>query len=75
MVDEFLAMTRTTNYFPPQNKVSLASPNQGVWDMRGKQFFTGVEIEVWAIALFCSSTYRRGGCFTVTLLNNCKRFK
>jgi eukaryotic translation initiation factor 2C len=35
-----------------QNKVSLASPNQGVWDMRGKQFFTGVEIRVWAIACF-----------------------
>ncbi|XP_055705126.1 protein argonaute-2 isoform X1 [Phlebotomus papatasi] len=34
------------------NKVSLASPNQGVWDMRGKQFFTGVEIRVWAIACF-----------------------
>ncbi|KAI8037346.1 hypothetical protein M5D96_010097 [Drosophila gunungcola] len=38
--------------FPPQNKVSLASPNQGVWDMRGKQFFTGVEIRIWAIACF-----------------------
>lgn len=38
--------------FPPQNKVSLASPTQGVWDMRGKQFFTGVEIRVWAIACF-----------------------
>nr|XP_029721424.1 protein argonaute-2 isoform X6 [Aedes albopictus] len=36
----------------PQNKVSLALPNQGVWDMRGKQFFTGVEIRVWAIACF-----------------------
>ncbi|XP_055628841.1 protein argonaute-2 isoform X2 [Toxorhynchites rutilus septentrionalis] len=35
-----------------QNKVSLALPNQGVWDMRGKQFFTGVEIRVWAIACF-----------------------
>lgn len=29
-----------------------AMPNQGVWDMRGKQFFTGVEIRVWAIACF-----------------------
>lgn len=38
--------------FPPQNKVSLATPNQGVWDMRGKQFYTGVEIRVWAIACF-----------------------
>lgn len=27
-------------------------PNCGVWDMRGKQFFTGVEIRVWAIACF-----------------------
>lgn len=25
---------------------------QGVWDMRGKQFFTGVEIREWAIACF-----------------------
>ncbi|GFQ68100.1 protein argonaute-2 [Trichonephila clavata] len=29
-----------------------AIPNQGVWDMRGKQFHTGVEIRVWAIACF-----------------------
>ncbi|CAD1472990.1 unnamed protein product, partial [Heterotrigona itama] len=29
-----------------------AIPNGGVWDMRGKQFFTGVEIRVWAIACF-----------------------
>lgn len=29
-----------------------AIPNQGVWDMRGKQFYTGVEIRVWAIACF-----------------------
>lgn len=29
-----------------------ALPSQGVWDMRGKQFFTGVEIRVWAIACF-----------------------
>ncbi|XP_018016166.1 protein argonaute-2 [Hyalella azteca] len=29
-----------------------AMPNQGVWDMRGKQFYTGVEIRVWAIACF-----------------------
>ena len=24
----------------------------GVWDMRGKQFFTGIEIREWAIACF-----------------------
>jgi len=29
-----------------------ALPNSGVWDMRGKQFYTGVEIRVWAIACF-----------------------
>ncbi|KXJ71356.1 hypothetical protein RP20_CCG020776 [Aedes albopictus] len=45
---------KSANKLPsgPQNKVSLALPNQGVWDMRGKQFFTGVEIRVWAIACF-----------------------
>ncbi|XP_064488840.1 protein argonaute-2-like isoform X1 [Ornithodoros turicata] len=29
-----------------------AIPNQGVWDMRGKQFHTGVEIRIWSIACF-----------------------
>ncbi|KAL3320560.1 argonaute 1 [Cichlidogyrus casuarinus] len=29
-----------------------ATPQQGVWDMRGKQFFSGIEIRVWAIACF-----------------------
>jgi eukaryotic translation initiation factor 2C len=32
-----------------------ALPNQGVWDMRGKQFYTGVEIREWAIACFAPS--------------------
>jgi eukaryotic translation initiation factor 2C len=27
-------------------------PHQGVWDMRGKQFFVGVDIHEWAIACF-----------------------
>ncbi|PIK49325.1 eukaryotic translation initiation factor 2c [Apostichopus japonicus] len=27
---------------------------QGVWDMRGKQFHTGVEIKIWAIACFAA---------------------
>ncbi|XP_060847719.1 protein argonaute-2-like [Rhopalosiphum padi] len=27
-------------------------PKQGVWDMKGKQFFTGVEIRIWALACF-----------------------
>lgn len=30
----------------------LATPNGGVWDMRGKQFHTGIEVNVWAIACF-----------------------
>ena len=29
-----------------------AIPHQGVWDMRGKQFYTGIEVRVWAIACF-----------------------
>ncbi|CAE1331422.1 ELF2C [Acanthosepion pharaonis] len=33
---------------------ALAVPNQGVWDMRGKQFFIGIEIRVWAIACFAA---------------------
>jgi eukaryotic translation initiation factor 2C len=32
-----------------------AQPNMGVWDMRGKQFHTGIEIRVWAIACFAQS--------------------
>ncbi|CAC5380453.1 unnamed protein product [Mytilus coruscus] len=31
---------------------SQAMPNQGVWDMRGKQFYSGIEIRVWAIACY-----------------------
>uniref|UniRef100_A0A673I8Y9 Protein argonaute-1 n=1 Tax=Sinocyclocheilus rhinocerous TaxID=307959 RepID=A0A673I8Y9_9TELE len=31
---------------------AIATPNQGVWDMRGKQFYNGIEIKVWAIACF-----------------------
>ena len=27
-------------------------PHQGVWDMRGKQFYVGVEVHEWAIACF-----------------------
>uniref|UniRef100_A0A5K3FNC3 Protein argonaute-1 n=1 Tax=Mesocestoides corti TaxID=53468 RepID=A0A5K3FNC3_MESCO len=29
-----------------------ASPQLGVWDMRGKQFYSGIEIKTWAIACF-----------------------
>jgi eukaryotic translation initiation factor 2C len=31
-------------------------PSQGVWDMRGKQFHTGIQIKDWAIACFTSSS-------------------
>uniref|UniRef100_A0A8R1DKL0 Protein argonaute-1 n=1 Tax=Caenorhabditis japonica TaxID=281687 RepID=A0A8R1DKL0_CAEJA len=31
---------------------ATALPNQGVWDMRGKQFHTGVDVRTWAIACF-----------------------
>jgi eukaryotic translation initiation factor 2C len=34
-----------------QTKI-IVTPNQGVWDMRGKQFHTGIEIRTWAIACF-----------------------
>lgn len=33
---------------------ALAVPNQGVWDMRAKQFYNGIEIRVWAIACFAA---------------------
>jgi eukaryotic translation initiation factor 2C len=40
------------------------TPSLGVWDMRGKQFHTGIEIRVWAIACFalqrnCNESYLR----------------
>lgn len=37
----------------PQNR-TVATPSHGVWDMRGKQFHTGVEIKMWAIACFAT---------------------
>lgn len=36
---------------------ATALPNQGVWDMRGKQFHTGVEVKVWAIACFAQQQH------------------
>ncbi len=32
-------------------------PNQGVWDMRGKQFHTGMEVKMWAIACFAQQQH------------------
>ncbi|XP_053382229.1 protein argonaute-2-like isoform X1 [Mercenaria mercenaria] len=34
------------------NTKSQVLPMDGVWDMRGKQFYNGIEIRVWAIACF-----------------------
>lgn len=42
---------RSDPLFALQNR-AIATPNQGVWDMRGKQFYNGIEIKVWAIACF-----------------------
>uniref|UniRef100_A0A4W5LKD9 Argonaute RISC catalytic component 2 n=1 Tax=Hucho hucho TaxID=62062 RepID=A0A4W5LKD9_9TELE len=47
---------------------AIATPIQGVWDMRNKQFHTGIEIKVWAIACFAPQRQ----C-TELLLNYCCR--
>ncbi|XP_018496698.1 protein argonaute-2 [Galendromus occidentalis] len=39
-----------------------AIPSCGVWDMRGKQFHTGVEIRIWAIACFAPQRGCREDC-------------
>ncbi|CAD5227824.1 unnamed protein product [Bursaphelenchus okinawaensis] len=39
-----------------RNKMT-ALPNQGVWDMRGKQFHTGIEVKIWAIACFAQQQH------------------
>uniref|UniRef100_A0A915DE13 PAZ domain-containing protein n=1 Tax=Ditylenchus dipsaci TaxID=166011 RepID=A0A915DE13_9BILA len=36
---------------------ATAMPNQGVWDMRGKQFHTGIEVKIWAIACFAQQQH------------------
>ncbi|XP_052085900.1 protein argonaute-2-like isoform X5 [Mytilus californianus] len=41
---------------------SQAMPNQGVWDMRGKQFYSGIEIRVWAIACYAPQRTVREDC-------------
>ena len=49
---------QVVSQFPKKQKNNhtiQATPNQGVWDMRGKQFHTGIEINVWAIACFAHS--------------------
>uniref|UniRef100_A0A8C1ZIC1 Argonaute RISC catalytic component 3a n=1 Tax=Cyprinus carpio TaxID=7962 RepID=A0A8C1ZIC1_CYPCA len=42
-----------------QNR-TVATPSHGVWDMRGKQFHTGVEIKMWAIACFATQRQLSG---------------
>ncbi|TRY78962.1 hypothetical protein DNTS_014719 [Danionella cerebrum] len=49
----------STEHFMINRELSLqnrtvATPSHGVWDMRGKQFHTGVEIKMWAIACFAT---------------------
>ena len=34
------------------NSRTFTAPSQGVWDMRGKQFYSGITIRHWAIACF-----------------------
>ncbi|MCI4395505.1 hypothetical protein PGIGA_G00181350 [Pangasianodon gigas] len=41
-------------FSPPSLNRTVATPSHGVWDMRGKQFHTGVEIKIWAIACFAT---------------------
>ncbi|CAI2350295.1 unnamed protein product [Caenorhabditis sp. 36 PRJEB53466] len=36
---------------------ATALPNQGVWDMRGKQFHTGIDVRTWAIACFAQQQH------------------
>ncbi|EGT49576.1 hypothetical protein CAEBREN_20222 [Caenorhabditis brenneri] len=36
---------------------STALPNQGIWDLRGKQFHTGVEVHQWAIVCFADQQH------------------
>lgn len=51
LVDVAPRRQRSDRLFALQNR-AIATPNQGVWDMRGKQFYNGIEIKVWAIACF-----------------------
>jgi eukaryotic translation initiation factor 2C len=55
---------------------ATALPNQGVWDMRGKQFHTGIEVKIWAIACFAQQQHvkendlRYGSPQSVALLSH-----
>lgn len=65
-----------------QNR-TVATPSHGVWDMRGKQFHTGVEIKMWAIACFatqrqCREEVLKYGVFRLSFISKstiCSGFK
>lgn len=40
------------NFYSFAQTKAQVVPNQGVWDMRGKQLYQGIQIRVWAIACF-----------------------
>uniref|UniRef100_A0A8C1G6X3 Uncharacterized protein n=1 Tax=Cyprinus carpio TaxID=7962 RepID=A0A8C1G6X3_CYPCA len=48
---------------------TVATPSHGVWDMRGKQFHTGVEIKMWAIACFATQRQCREEVLKYTFFN------
>uniref|UniRef100_A0A8C1PWC2 Argonaute RISC component 1 n=1 Tax=Cyprinus carpio TaxID=7962 RepID=A0A8C1PWC2_CYPCA len=50
---------------------AIATPNQGVWDMRGKQFYNGIEIKVWAIACFAPQKQCREEVLKPPEVNRC----
>uniref|UniRef100_A0A8C9YJZ4 Argonaute RISC component 1 n=1 Tax=Sander lucioperca TaxID=283035 RepID=A0A8C9YJZ4_SANLU len=59
---------------------AIATPNQGVWDMRGKQFYNGIEIKVWAIACFapqkqCREEVKRVGDTLLGMATQCVQVK
>uniref|UniRef100_UPI00358FD241 protein argonaute-1-like n=1 Tax=Myxine glutinosa TaxID=7769 RepID=UPI00358FD241 len=37
-------------------------PHRGIWDMRGKQFYSGIEIKVWALVCFSTRRYCSEQC-------------
>uniref|UniRef100_A0A669CZB9 Argonaute RISC catalytic component 3a n=1 Tax=Oreochromis niloticus TaxID=8128 RepID=A0A669CZB9_ORENI len=57
---------------------TVATPSHGVWDMRGKQFHTGVEIKMWAIACFATqrqSEVKRVGDTLLGMATQCVQVK
>uniref|UniRef100_A0A8C2RM98 Eukaryotic translation initiation factor 2C 4 n=1 Tax=Capra hircus TaxID=9925 RepID=A0A8C2RM98_CAPHI len=57
---------------------TVATPNQGVWDMRGKQFYAGIEIKVWAVACFApqkQSEVKRVGDTLLGMATQCVQVK